>query len=49
MATGGWEDYSPINDDEWGDIMCGETESLRKLVPSNIGLKRESFPSLSDK
>lgn len=30
------------------NIMHGETESLRKLVHSNVGLKRVSFPSLSD-
>lgn len=31
-----------------GDIMHEETERLRKLVYSNVSLKRESFPSLSD-
>lgn len=47
MATDGWK-ISYLLKVMSDDIMHGETESLRKLVPSNVGLKRESFLSLSD-
>lgn len=47
MAAGGWKIiYLLMVMSE--DIMHGETERFRKLVHSNIGLKRESFLYLSD-
>lgn len=47
MAAGGWKIiYLLMVMSE--DMMHGETERVRKLVHSNIDLKRESFLYLSD-